>query len=76
MTTPSQILVDRDLCVGAGQCVIRAADVFEHDHDGNVQVHHEHVTPQVWEDVVDAVANCPVQAISLHTVDGGQSRVG
>ncbi|HEY6793343.1 MAG TPA: ferredoxin [Kineosporiaceae bacterium] len=33
-----QLVVDRDLCIGAGLCVLTAPDVFDQDDDGLVVV--------------------------------------
>jgi len=53
--------VDRDLCIGSGDCVDTAPQVFELDDDGKAVV----LDPDAAEvdDVVEAARNCPVTAI-------------
>jgi ferredoxin len=60
-----QVLVhaDRDVCIGAGMCVLSAGDVFDQDDDGIVTVLDER--PADGTAVRDAVANCPSGALSL-----------
>jgi ferredoxin len=54
---------DRDVCIGAGMCVLTADAVFDQDDDGIVVLLDEH--PADVLDVRDAVANCPAAALSL-----------
>ncbi|WP_422754155.1 ferredoxin [Micromonospora sp. WMMD708] len=57
--------MDRVTCIGAGQCVMHAPDVFDQDLDGVVVIRTAAAAGEVWEDVVEAAARCPVQAITL-----------
>ncbi|MFH9044116.1 ferredoxin [Streptomyces sp. NPDC017966] len=62
-----RISVDRDLCVGAGQCVLSAEDVFDQDrHDGLVVLRTPDPSPAESDAVRDAVDRCPAGAITLH----------
>jgi ferredoxin len=56
-----RISADRDVCVGAGQCVLAAPAVFDQDDDGLVVVN----APDSPDDdaVRDAVHLCPAGAI-------------
>ena len=54
---------DRDVCIGAGMCVLTAGAVFDQDDDGIVVLLDEHPADEVA--VRDAVANCPSGALSL-----------
>jgi ferredoxin len=54
---------DRDVCIGAGMCVLSADAVFDQDDDGIVVLLEEH--PGDAQDVRDAVANCPSGALSI-----------
>lgn len=54
---------DRDVCIGAGMCVLTAGAVFDQDDDGIVVVLDEN--PADVAAVREAVANCPSGALSL-----------
>ena len=54
---------DRDVCIGAGMCVMSAEAVFDQDDDGIVVVLDE--TPDDADAARRAVANCPSGALSL-----------
>jgi ferredoxin len=54
---------DRDVCIGAGLCVLTAGAVFDQDDDGIVVLLDEH--PSDVAAARDAVANCPSGALSL-----------
>ncbi len=61
----SALAVYRDLCIGAGQCVLSAPDYFDQDDDGLVVV----LVP--FEDepdaaVLGAIQLCPSGALRLH----------
>jgi len=55
------IRVDRALCIGSGDCVDTAPDVFELDDEDKAVVIDPHGAP--LEDVIEAAGNCPVTAI-------------
>ncbi|MEU9622460.1 MULTISPECIES: ferredoxin [unclassified Streptomyces] len=60
-----RISIDRDVCIGAGQCVLTAPEVFTQDDDGFSELlpgHEEGATDTM---VKEAVRVCPVQAITL-----------
>jgi ferredoxin len=63
-----EIEVDRDLCIGSGDCVDTAPAVFELDDDGKARV----IDPDGADVdvIVDAAANCPVTAIFVLGDDG------
>jgi ferredoxin len=56
-----EITVDRTLCIGSGDCVDTAPDVFQLDDEDKATV----VDPDgaSVDDVVTAAGNCPVAAI-------------
>lgn len=63
----AKLVVERELCVGAGQCVLVAPEVFEQDDlDGRV-VLLDPVPPEAADDpaVQEAVLRCPAGALSL-----------
>jgi ferredoxin len=52
--------VDSDICIGCGLCVGTHSDIFEFDDNGKAHA----IAEGDDADVDDAIANCPVQAIS------------
>jgi ferredoxin len=62
------IEVDRGVCIGSGDCVDTAPDVFELDSEEKAVV----VDPDgaSVDDIVQAAANCPVSAITVVGEDG------
>jgi len=61
--TGVRVRADRDVCIGAGMCVMGAEAVFDQDDDGIVVVLDE--TPLDEDAVRRAVANCPSGALSV-----------
>ncbi len=57
------VYADRDVCIGAGMCVLTAGAVFDQDDDGIVVLLDEHPSDEAA--VREAVANCPSGALSL-----------
>ena len=61
-----RIEVDPSKCVGAGQCVASAADVFDQrDSDGTVVLLVEEPAPARRAAVDKAALLCPAQAITI-----------
>jgi ferredoxin len=67
MVTSMRFTVDRDRCIGAGNCVMNAPDLFDQDDDGLVvllppaaggEIPDEHADTGGW-----AVASCPSGAL-------------
>lgn len=70
----AQPLLDRDVCVGAGQCVLAAPAVFDQsDEDGLSYVLLDPVPPEHASAVRDAVYRCPARALSLREPDEEES---
>lgn len=61
-----RITADSTRCVGAGQCVLSAPDVFDQDDDALVVLVDGAAGAADLELVRDAVDRCPAQAITLH----------
>lgn len=53
--------VDRDLCIGCGNCTVVCPEVFELDQEGKSRV----INVEGKCDLDYAVSSCPVGAISL-----------
>lgn len=62
-----RIEVHRDRCIGAGQCVMAAAEVFDQDDDEGYVLLLD-ATPQesLTEATRHAAKLCPASAIQLH----------
>jgi ferredoxin len=59
-----KVQANRDVCIGAGLCLLAAPDVFDQsDDDGLVVLLDKH--PEDAPSVREAVANCPSGAISI-----------
>jgi ferredoxin len=61
----SRVVVDREVCMGAGVCEMEAPEVFELDADGVLQVHGPTDLPAVGTAVETAVRACPTGALQL-----------
>ncbi|PYC78537.1 ferredoxin-1 [Streptomyces tateyamensis] len=59
------ISVEKDLCVGAGACVLSAGEVFDQDDDGIVVLLTERPEDADHAAVRDAVAACPAAALKI-----------
>lgn len=60
-----RVTVDKDLCIGAGQCVVTAPDVFDQDDDGIVEVLNENPGEGERDAVKEAEHVCPARVIVL-----------
>jgi ferredoxin len=58
-----KIEANRDVCIGAGMCVMSAPDVFDQDDDGLVLVLQGEVPAEHAEAAARAVAGCPSGAL-------------
>lgn len=63
-----EVRVDRSLCIGSGDCVDTAPDVFQLDSEDKAVVVDPDGAP--LEDVLTAAGNCPVSAIFVIGEDG------
>ena len=65
-----KIAADRDVCIGSGNCVLTAPQVFDQDDDEGLVVvlTTSDVDPADADAIRDAVAHCPSGALRL--VDG------
>jgi ferredoxin len=63
-----RVEVDRDLCIGSGDCVASQPEVFQLDDEAKAYV----VDPDAaaTDDIVEAASNCPVTAIFVIGEEG------
>jgi ferredoxin len=71
MANSSRVIADAGACIGAGNCVSSAPDVFDQDQEGTVVVRQAEVTGEQAALAEDAAENCPAFAITLERIDGG-----
>lgn len=65
-----EIIVDRELCIGAASCIAVAPEVFELDGENKAIVKpHSGVTD---ETILDSAKSCPTLAIILKDENGKQ----
>ena len=62
-----EIEIDRDLCMGSGNCVYEAPGAFDLDEDGIAVVVDPAGAPE--DKVLTAARNCPTHAITVRTAD-------
>ena len=60
-----RVIADRDVCIGAGMCVMTAEGVFDQDDDGIVVVSDPEVPADEFHRVRRAVTLCPSGALRL-----------
>ncbi|MFH9227237.1 ferredoxin [Streptomyces lydicus] len=61
-----KVIIDENKCVGAGQCVLAAAGVFDQrDEDGIVVLLNPLPPDDLSAQVEDAAARCPALAIEV-----------
>ncbi|HEU5160929.1 MAG TPA: ferredoxin [Streptosporangiaceae bacterium] len=59
-----RVIADRDICIGAGNCVLTVPEVFDQDDDeGLVEVIDPDPAAGLRDKVREAVARCPSGAI-------------
>lgn len=62
-----RIEIDRDVCMGSGNCLFWAAGVFDLDDDGVAVVLDPNAAPE--DRILLAAEGCPTRAISIAHVD-------
>lgn len=60
-----KVKADYDLCEANAMCEALAPDVFEVDDDDNLVMHPDQITPDNETHVRQAVAACPVAALTI-----------
>ncbi|MBP2370708.1 ferredoxin [Pseudonocardia parietis] len=60
-----RVNVDRELCIGAGQCVVTAPEVFDQDDDGIVELLVDSPAESDRDAVKEAEHVCPAQVITV-----------
>ena len=70
----AKVIVDRDLCIGAGSCVVLADQSFELDNEGKAFMKPSETGPfaNTDEEILEAAKSCPVLAITVFDEDGTQ----
>ncbi len=61
-----RVTIDRDKCIGSGNCVLSQPEIFDQgDDDGIVLLLSDTPSPEQEEAVREAVSLCPSRAITL-----------
>ena len=60
-----KVRVDEDLCIGAGQCVLVAPQIFDQDDRGLVILLDASPPPALHEAARKAARLCPAKAITI-----------
>lgn len=63
-----QIVIDRELCMGSGMCIVYAPNTFAHDEESKAVVT-EPVSDSI-DTVSVAIDACPTGALSLQPLEG------
>jgi ferredoxin len=71
MSRELRIAVDHDLCMGNGQCVFLAPEVFRHNANRQSEVIDPAAAPE--ETVLKAAGFCPTGAISVADARTGEA---
>ncbi|HVW42780.1 MAG TPA: ferredoxin [Amycolatopsis sp.] len=65
MSGPAEVSADAEVCIGAGNCVVTAAGVFDLDDNGTVVVAKTRVTGEEADQAEAAADACPAFAIQV-----------
>jgi ferredoxin len=61
-----KITADRELCIGSGNCVFVAPDVFDQDEEqAHVLLRTSSPPEELRAEISEAISGCPVSALSL-----------
>ena len=63
--TTFKVVVDEDLCIGAGQCVLVAPEIFDQDDKGLVVLLDATPPPALHDVARKAAKLCPARAITI-----------
>jgi len=66
----SKIVIDRDLCIGAGTCVTIAPETFQMDDENKAIL--VNITGNDAETILMSAESCPTKAIFLYDENGEQ----
>ncbi|WP_348775310.1 ferredoxin [Solwaraspora sp. WMMD937] len=60
------VAIDRERCLGSGQCLAMAPEVFDQDEEDGLVIFRGGTPPAaVTADIENAVHNCPAVALSI-----------
>jgi ferredoxin len=59
------VTVDRDKCMGSGNCVVECPEVFSQEQDGTVILLNPQPAEELREKVEAAVGGCPAVCITV-----------
>ena len=65
-----EVIVDRELCIGAASCIAVAPEVFELDEENKAIIKDKDAVDE--QTLIDSVRSCPTNAIILKDENGKQ----
>ena len=71
MTESAEVSADTEVCIGSGNCVSSAPEIFDQSDDGTVVVRRQRVEGDAVASVREAADNCPAFAILLSPTGSG-----
>lgn len=60
-----QVVIDKDVCVACGACVLAGPDVFDQNEDGQAIMIVDEPDESLRDQIEESIDACPVQALSL-----------
>ncbi|MGW7256858.1 ferredoxin [Streptomyces sp. NPDC054834] len=60
-----QVVIDKDVCVACGACVLAGPDVFDQNEDGQAIMIVDEPDESLRDQIVESIDACPVQALSI-----------
>ncbi|WP_327286163.1 MULTISPECIES: ferredoxin [unclassified Streptomyces] len=60
-----QVIIDKDVCVACGACVLSGPDVFDQNEDGQAVLVVDEPGESLRDQILESIEACPVQALSL-----------
>lgn len=70
----AKVTVDKKACIGAATCVVLAPNAFELDSE-NIASLKTTALLHTDQELIDAAASCPTQAIKLFDANGAEIKI-
>ncbi|MEU6556655.1 ferredoxin [Streptomyces sp. NPDC046915] len=60
-----QVVIDKDVCVACGACVLAGPDVFDQNEDGQAIMIVDEPDESLRDQIEESIDACPVQALKI-----------